>query len=260
MPAAPTPLEPAMRDPRKLRRTAWFLIGMMVVGGVMIHFAYQKSAKRQDQDARPSIVARIAKEKDLRVLRQDGAQVDLLENEGKVWIAAAISASQLETSARTLAVMKRLAEKYAGREDFVLVCLVVDSGEREKLDALLADTATKIGATLPQWWVVSQRQEELHKFVKNELKASLYPHQAADGKWSFDTSLVLIDRNRHVRQAVIPQKQGGQPFVARFDFDQAAEWDAKGVKSGTDRSNAEELESRLGETIETLLAEPKESK
>lgn len=259
MPAAPTPLEPAIRDPRKLRRTAWFLIGMMVVGGVMIHFAYQKSSQRQNQDTRPSIVTRIAKEKDLRVLRQDGAQVDLLQNEGKVWVAAAVSASQLETSARTLAVMKRLAGKYAGREDFVLVCLVIDSGDREKLDALLAETATQIGATLPQWWVVSQRQEELHKFVKNEFKAAQFPHQE-NGKWLFDTSLVLVDRNRHVRQAVIPQKQGGPPFVARFDFDQAAGWDAKGIKSGTDRTNAEELELRLIETIETVFAEPKESK
>jgi hypothetical protein len=259
MPAAPTPLEPAVRDPRKLRRTAWFLVGLMVGGGLMIHFAYQKSSKRQDEDARPSIVARIAKEKDLRVLRQDGAQVDLLQNEGKVWVAAAVSASQLETSARTLAVMKRLAEKYAAREDFVLVCLVIDSGDREKLDTLLTETATKIGANLPQWWVVSQRQEELHKFVKNEFKLAQFPHQE-NGKWVFDTSLVLVDRNRHVRQAVIPQKQGGPPFVARFDFDQAAGWDAKGIKSGTERTNAEELELRLIETIETVFAEPKESK
>jgi len=260
MPADPTPLEPAIRDPRKLRRTAWVLLVVMLLGGVMIHLAYQSWSKKQSVDLRPAFVTRIAKEKDLRVLRQDGAQADLLEHDGQVWVLAAVSSAQLETSEHTLAVMKRLAEKYAGRTDFGLVCLVVDSGEREQLDALLTDTAKRIGATLPQWWVASQRREELHKFVKNELKASLYPHQAADGKWSFDTSLVLIDRNRHVRQAVIPQKQGGPPFVARFDFDQAAEWDAKGVKSGTDRSNAEELESRLGETIETLLAEPKESK
>lgn len=259
MPAAPTPLEPAIRDPRKLRKTAGVLVGLMVVGGFMIHLAYEKSSKRQNEDGRPSIVARLTPEKDLRVLRQDGAQVDLLQNEGKVWVATAVSASQPETSARTLAVMKRLSEKYAGREDFVLVCLVIDSGERAKLDAMLTEAAAKIGATLPQWWVVSQRQEELHKFVKNEFKLSQFPHQE-NGKWLFDTSLVLVDRNRHVRQAVIPQKQGGPPFVARFDFDQAAGWDAKGIKSGTERTNEEELELRLIETIETVLAEPKESK
>jgi cytochrome oxidase Cu insertion factor (SCO1/SenC/PrrC family) len=259
MPAAPTPLEPAIRDPRKLRKTAWILVGLMVVGGFMIHLAYEKSSKRQNEDGRPSIVARLTPEKDLRVLRQDGAQVDLLQNDGKVWVAAAISASQLETSARTLAVMKRLSEKYAGREDFVLVCLIIDSDDREKLDVLLTETAAKIGATLPQWWVASQQQETLHKFVKNEFKLSQFPHQE-NGKWVFDTSLVIVDRNRHVRQAVIPQKQGGPPFVARFDFDQAAGWDAKGIKSGTERTNAEELELRLIETIETVLAEPKESK
>jgi cytochrome oxidase Cu insertion factor (SCO1/SenC/PrrC family) len=259
MPAAPTPLEPAIRDPRKLRRTAWLLVIFIVLGGTMIYLAYQKSAERQNQDLRPAVITRIAKEKDLRVLRQDGAQVDLLENEGKVWVAAAISATQLESSARSLDVMRRLARRYSDRDDFVLVCLAIDSGEREILDALLAETATKLGATLPQWWVASQRQEELHKFVKNEFKATQFPHQE-NGKWTYDTSLVVVDRNRHVRNAVIPQKQGGPPFVARFDFDQAAGWDAKGVKSGTGRTNAEELEQRLIETIETLLAEPKEAK
>ena len=82
----------------------------MALGGVMIHLAYRTWSKKQEQDLRPAFVSRIAPEKDLRVLRQDGAQADLLQNEGKVWVAAAVSASQLEKSARTLAVMKRLSE------------------------------------------------------------------------------------------------------------------------------------------------------
>jgi len=76
MPADPTPLEPAIRDPRKLRRTAWVLLVVMLLGGVMIHLAYQSWSKKQSVDLRPAFVTRITKEKDLRVLRQDGAQAD----------------------------------------------------------------------------------------------------------------------------------------------------------------------------------------
>jgi hypothetical protein len=60
----------------------------------------------------------------------------------------------------------------------------------------------------------------------------------------------------HVRRAVVPQKVGGPPFIATFDFAQAAEWDLKGTKTGTDRSNVEELELLLNHTIDKLLAEP----
>ncbi len=67
---------------------------------------------------------------------------------------------------------------------------------------------------------------------------------------------MLIDRAGHVRRAVVPQQRGGQPYVATFDFDQAARWDEEGKKTGTDRNNAAELELLLGKTIDALLTEP----
>ena len=53
----------------------------------------------------------------------------------------------------------------------------------------------------------------------------------------------------------MPQKQGGPPFIATFDFQQAAAWDAKGAKTGTDRNNLQELEHLLNQTIDKLLVE-----
>ena len=41
-----------------------------------------------------------------------------------------------------------------------------------------------------------------------------------------------------------------------FDFDQAAAWDAKGAKTGTEHSNVEQLEILINRTIDKLLAEP----
>ncbi|NJM36854.1 MAG: hypothetical protein HC845_02695 [Akkermansiaceae bacterium] len=66
----------------------------------------------------------------------------------------------------------------------------------------------------------------------------------------------MIDKNGHIRRAVVPQKRGGPPFVATFDFAQAASWDAKGAKTGTERNNAQELEFLLNATIDKLLEEP----
>ena len=108
---------------------------------------------------------------------------------------------------------------------------------------------------LPQWWLGSNEPKTLHKFIKNELKANLYPNEI-DGKWNYDPSIVLIDKNGHIRRAVVPQKQGGPPFIATFDFAQAASWDEKGAKTGTERSNTQELELLLNQTIDKLLIEP----
>ncbi|MCB1133498.1 MAG: hypothetical protein KDN05_20435, partial [Verrucomicrobiae bacterium] len=121
--------------------------------------------------------------------------------------------------------------------------------------AMIEQTAAKEGMHLPQWWLASTDQKTLHKFIKNELKAGEFPHEK-DGKWMFDSSIVLIDREGNIRRAVVPQKRGGPPFVATFDFAEAAEWDARGAKTGTERSNVEELEQLLRKTIDTLLSSP----
>ncbi|BCU79147.1 hypothetical protein [Luteolibacter sp. LG18] len=261
MPVDIQTLEPAVRDPKKLRRTAWILVAIMILGGIMVLSAYvlknkadQKKALSEDH-SRPAIISRIDKGRDLRVLRQDNHQAGLLDLGGKVWLACAVSSSDPAISARSVEVMKRLAERYKATEDVAFVTLVIDPGPAEDLHGLLVTESGKLGATLPQWWVASTEPQTLYKFIKNEFKTSLFPHQE-DGKWKYDTSIVVVDRNRHVRNAVIPQKRGGEAYVARFDFDQAAEWDARGVKTGTDQTNAQTLEGVLVKTIEQLREEP----
>jgi hypothetical protein len=132
--------------------------------------------------------------------------------------------------------------------------LVVDPIPSEKLISTLSDASNTQGIKLPQWWLGGNEPTTLHKFIKNELKASIYPNES-NGKWQYDSSIVLIDKNGHIRRAVVPQKQGGPPFIATFDFEEAAKWDAKGVKTGTGRNNLEELEVLLNHTIDRLLTE-----
>ena len=255
----PVDLEPAVRDSKKLNRTAWILVGIMLGGGWLVLKSYEKWAIRQSSDDRPSIAYRIPKEKDLRMVRHDGKTVDLFDLRGHVWAVNVLSLNHPKSCERSLAVMKRLAGKYSATADFNLVSLAVDPMPAEEIVPKLAKFSESEGIKLPQWWLGGNEPATLHKFIKNELKANVFPNEV-NGQWTFDTSIVLIDKNGHIRRAVIPQKQGGPPFVATFDFDQAAKWDSDGKKTGTDRSNEAELEILLGKTIDTLLAEPAEKR
>ena len=250
----PADSEPAVRDPKKLARTAWTLVAIMIAGGALILIAYEKWAVKQSADDRPSIVHRIRKERDLRVIRQDAKTADLFDLRGHVFALNVMSLADPAPSQRSLAVMKRLAEKYSGNADFNLVSLAVDPPPAGEVAAALAQTAEREGMKLPQWWLGTNEAATLHKFIRNELKPGVPPHQE-DGKWVFDASIVLIDKNGHIRRAVVPQKKGGPPFIATFDFDQAARWDAEGRKTGTDLSNEAQLEVLLARTIGHLLAE-----
>lgn len=256
----PPVYEPVVPDPRKLRLTALILVVMMVVGGVMILKAYERWTVKSAGDERPRFYYRITKERDLRIMRQDGEVVDLWDLHGKVWVLQVASTNQPETGAVSAEVMHRLAETFAGEDDFALVTLVVDPIPRDELEPTLGAAAERLGMRLPQWWLGTNDAVDLHRFIKNQLKAGVFPHVDGDGKWVFDTTLTLIDRNRHIRHAVVRQKnQSGPPYLASFDFDQAVGWDAQGIKTGTDRSNAEELEALLAKTIRDLLVEEPEA-
>lgn len=255
MPQPPANLEPVTPDPRKLRNTAFVLVAVMILGGWLVLKAYDRYTAGQSKDERPAMnTNRLTAEKDLPVLRQDGSKAGLFDLSGKVTVIQTFSVGDPESSARTNAVMQRLAERYASQPECVLVSLVLDPGPPEKAKESLAAASEKLGAKMPLWWVATTDPKILHKYVKKELKSSVFPLEK-EGKWLHDTSIVLVDRNRHLRQPVVPQKRGGQPYVGPFDFDEAASWDARGVKSGTERTNVEELELLLIKTIDELLAE-----
>ncbi len=258
----PTELEPAARDPRKLQRTAWILVAVMLLGGWLILRAYGTWSSKQSADDRPAIVHRIRKERDLRLMRQDGEVVDLFSLRGTVLAMNVWSLRDPETARRSMAVMKRLAEARAGDGEFHLVTLVVDSIPAASLRDTLARTAETQGLKLPQWWLGGTEPGTLHKFIKNELKAAVFPNEAA-GKWQFDPTIILIDRNGHIRRAVVPKTRNGKPAkpeVVAFDFDMAAAWDREGMKSGTEHSNETEMEILLNQTIDRLLAETTETR
>lgn len=255
MPLPDPSLEPAIRDPKKLRNTAFLLVAIMLIGGWLIMLSYEQWSKKQAMDDRPAVVYRITPERDLRMLRQDGKTVDLVDLRGNVIAIHVMSLRDPQAAELSLGVMKRLAVSRTGEKNLNLVSLVLDPQPAEKLLATLDGTAKSIGAALPQWWVGANEPDTLQKFIYNQLKANVSPYEK-DGKWQYDSSIVLIDKNGHIRRAVVPQKKvAGPPFIATFDFEQAAAWDAKGVKTGTPNTNVGQLEILLNHTIDKLLAE-----
>ena len=248
MPAEP--FEPAVRDPRKLRRTALILTAIMILSAIGIPYAYLKLAERQALDDTPSVKGRILR--NFRVWRQDGSEGDLGQIDKEVYVIAPVLFSESERWKETLGVLQRLSKRYAARTDFHIVCITVDpEGEPpEKLE----EYAKELGAELPQWWLAATREESAHKFLKNVLKMETIPHQK-DGKWVYDGSLVVIDRDRHIRQATIQRGKYFRENVT-FDFERAAQWDAEGRTEGLEESNVETLEEILISTIDRILAQP----
>ena len=244
----PKTLEPATRDPRKLRRTAFILVAIMIAGGIGILASYSKRAKQDAYDPRPPIYGRL--NQNLAVVRQDGTSAGLLDLDNCVWLASAVSVNQPDSWKRSREVMQRMQKRYAGNPEVRFVCLTIDP-EKETPE-VLAKAATEIGAELPTWWVAGAGQEYIHRYLKDKFKLGSMP--SFDGKqWSYNAKIIVVDRNHHLRQG----KNGRA--VVDFDFDAAASYDEKGLKSGSDKTNAELMEEILGRTIDALLAEPHEN-
>lgn len=245
-------LVPAVRDEKKIRMTAWILTAFAFVGGVMIFSAYVIKANDSRNDSRPAYVGQLFQ--NLAVVRQDAQRTGLDELKGKVWVMTAVSVTQPERCALSLGVLKTLAEKYRDNPDVAFVCMVIDPGPPENVAKILADEAVAHGATLPRWWYATTEPVILHKYLKDKFRLGSLPHLEG-GKWIYDTSLVLVDRGLKIRRAVVPQQRGGPPYVTGFDFDQAAGWDAKFIKTRTPRNNVDEMKFLLEKTIDQLLNE-----
>ncbi|MEP4078866.1 hypothetical protein [Haloferula sp.] len=250
-------LEPAVRDPKKLRLTGIVLVVVMLVSGFGILIAYNRSAKRQADDDRPALGSGRL-DKNFRVWRQDESEAGLLDMEGDVFVIAPVSFEQPEGWKATRKVLENLKASYGERDDFHIVMLTVDP-ENEP-PTKLAEYAKDLGAELPLWWLAGASEESTHKFMKRRLKAQLVP-QKKEGIWEYDPSLIVVDRDRHLRQATVRARNAkGKELNFRnpvpFDFEQAAVWDAEGRSEGLEKTNVETLEDLLHKTIDHLIEQP----
>ena len=243
-------LEPAVRDPRKLRNTALILAAIMIASAIGIFIAYVKLAERQANDDTPSFKGRI--EKNFKVWRQDESEGDIASMEGEVIVIAPVLFSEPERWQHTRGVLERLSKRYADRKDFHILCLTIDP-ENEP-PKKLGEYARELGATLPQWWLAASREESVHKFLKNVLKMETIPHKK-DGKWIYDGTLVVIDRDRHIRKGTVKMSDRFRTD-AKFDFEAAAAWGREHPVDGDTTRVSRDLENLLVHVIDHVLAQP----
>ena len=254
-------LEPAERDPKKLRRTALILVGIMVFGSIGVLIAYNRKAEKFAEDDRPAFITRLRTDKhDFKLWRQDESEASLLDLAGDVFVIAPVVFEQPESWRETRRVLLDLKQRYGDRDDFHLVTITLDPENEPPVE--LARHADELGAELPFWWLAGAREESVHKYFKNVLQAGIMPERN-DGKWNYDTSIIVVDRDRHVRQPTVrARKPNGRELnyrnPVRLDFEEAAEWDAEGRGEGLDKTNVETMEEMLIDIIDELLANPAE--
>jgi cytochrome oxidase Cu insertion factor (SCO1/SenC/PrrC family) len=247
----PTGMEPAVRDPAKLRKTAFFIVLFAVISAVVVLWNYSIAAGKQNTSDRPAYHGNVFF--NLKFLRQDGKTCGFDDLKGKIWIIQPCSVTQPATCALSTTALQRLRVKYQDNADVAFVSLVIDPGPAEGALKMLQQAAEQQSAKLPQWWFGTTEPAVLHKYLKDKCRLGMLPH-IHEGTWVYDSSLIVVDRDMKLRRAVIPQQKGGRPYVTGFDFAQAAEWDKEGKKTGTENTNQEEMQSLLEKTIERLLA------
>jgi len=206
-------LEPAERNPAELRRTAFILVAIMVIGSVCILLAYKKKSSEQAEQNvdRPPIVTKITK--NFAAKNQHNKLVSLSELEGSVWFAAPICVSQLDENKHALAMLKEIAEAYKDNQDVRFVLISIEGADQGVEAKQLTEAAEKLGFVGPQWWLLTTGETEKQRgYLKDQLRLGLVSAREADdpaGKWKFPSQIALMDQAMHLRQ--------------RYDFREAYE-------------------------------------
>ena len=227
-------LEPRERDPKAIRRTVLILLVIMF-GGIIVANSYRKLLSRQNEVFRPNYSERL--NKNLQLVRQDRKAISLDDLGGQVWLCALVKTGQPETGKLSREVMVEMSNRFSEESD--LKCVLIAADPESDTPAELSEWAESEGLTLPRWWLVGAGAERLGKYLKNEMRFSDVPYEK-DGQWKFDTSVVVVDRNRHIR--------------GHFDFDRAVTLQDELPPEDRDALNyREELTERLEMTIQYLL-------
>lgn len=200
-------LEPAERDEKKLRKTAFLLVAFMVVGGILITMAYNKATREQAKDWRPSFSLGEMKSQRLDLMLADGTVVNTAEIEEDLWLFMQNSLRNGEVHEEREKALALLPKEGVRVVEFFVD---VDPNVPEER-AKLAELPVEEGH-----WRVAARAEVLDKFLKNTIKFGTVPHEK-EGKWIYDNGVAILKRDR---------PDGGNPRVQIrgeiFDFDRAA--------------------------------------
>ena len=232
-------LEPAERNPAELRRTAFILLAIAVIGGIMVTWSYRE--KTDPDPDRPPIVSRL--NRNFAAVNQNGEGVDLGKLEGQVWLATAVVLSDKEAFADTLAVMREVETEFGPEEVSKFVCLALDP-ETDRPEQLKA-YADELGLSADRWWFLAAGEEPIRGYAKDHLRLGTVDESGESLK--APSVVTIIDQHRHLR--------------GRYDFRQAREVAESAKKLlAEEPERAEEFEDDFGQRPEAFTDDDVELK
>jgi len=211
-------LEPAEVDPKKLRKTAFILVGIIFLGAIVITAAYVKVASNQKDDFRPAFMDELKGH--IRLQLADGTVTDTSQIKTDVWLYYQTSFDERDQHEEREKAFALLPAEGVHRVEFFV-----------DIDPNSEEDCAKLAALSPQpgLWQVAAKAKVLEKYLKSEIRFGTVPHEK-NGELIYDTSVAVLKRDR-------PEGKHPRTHVRgeMFDFDRAA----KEAKMRDDESLAE---------------------
>jgi cytochrome oxidase Cu insertion factor (SCO1/SenC/PrrC family) len=191
-------LEPAERDPVRLRRTGWPIGVIMVAGGVLVMAAYLLKLRADAKDDRPHIVGRL-------IMATFGGRdqhgnifaTSMLED--KITLIAPLSGRNEARMAESLRVMKMVAERFPEDEQLRFVGITVDpeNDGPAQLQAMLDDLGVGDDA---RWFFVQAEEKNAVGYLRHKLRLETSETIRLEGQEvkRFRSAIALIDPNLHL--------------------------------------------------------------
>jgi len=209
-------MEPAERNPAELRRTAFKLVAIMVVGAAVVLTAYSIKSKEKAEanKGRPPITSKISR--NFAAKNQEDKLVATYDLMGKVWFVLPICVDQLGENQHAWDMMKEIAAHYQGNDDLRFVAVSIEGVDQGVEPADLKQAMQQLGIEDERWWFLTTGETGKQRgYIKDQLRLGLVskrPHGDKAGKWKFPSQIALIDRGMHIRQ--------------RYDFREAAQFES----------------------------------
>jgi len=187
-------LEPAERDPVKLRNTALILVAFMIIGGGLITYSYKKYM--DSRPFRPTVLDRFSEFEALKLQEAHLGEKHLTALWGKVWIAAAVSQAEPEKSAINLQKLQEIISHFPAdeRPPVVLFFIDVKPEEARQLKSLYPEFGDSTTC-----WRVSANDEQVRDTLKKGLKIEVHLSPNPDESIYTHAGIVIVDKNRHLR-------------------------------------------------------------
>jgi hypothetical protein len=251
-------LEPADRDPKKLRSTAIKIVIFMIFSGVFLQYSYTQYRKRTADSERPSLEAKIT-ETEVDLLTADGNLRNLQDLKGKVTLVLTLSKEIQPESRPSLDALQEVMEVFKDSpEKPVILAFVLDGSNTEpgEMSGVLAEYGEE-----PEVWRVAAddtSKSSLRSFTKTKLRFNQMPVEK-DGGFHYDTRLVLLDQFLHVRG--VPDSNNGWDFATVREMEEkfeTAKMDHPDEKLNPLPMTTSKLRETLITSIKYLYAHPNE--